>query len=245
MARRQLVTDLRTCKLRLVTLERNTPIASLQAPLARQGALERWRRACADAATAALLTDKVVDFIDSLDAAQASTCLVGAAAQARLALRPAAAGSSSAARSDEAAAASLLKDTLGTLTHACALARALALALAPALARALALALAPALARALALALAPALAPAPALAQSLTLCRQPARVTRPKRAGDSVFARDCPQQNDVLDLLDPDRVISEIRRLPAGRALHHVQVSAGHRGPRPRPSSSPARTPCP
>ena len=233
MARRQLVTDLRTCKLRLVTLERNTPIASLQAPLARQGALERWRRACADAATAALLTDKVVDFIDSLDAAQASTCLVGAAAQARLALRPAAAGSSSAARSDEAAAASLLKDTLGTLTHACALARALALALAPALARALALALAPAL------------APAPALAQSLTLCRQPARVTRPKRAGDSVFARDCPQQNDVLDLLDPDRVISEIRRLPAGRALHHVQVSAGHRGPRPRPSSSPARTPCP
>ena len=230
MARRQLVTDLRTCKLRLVTLERNTPIASLQAPLARQGALERWRRACADAATAALLTDKVVDFIDSLDAAQASTCLVGAAAQARLALRPAAAGSSSAARSDEAAAASLLKDTLGTLTHACALARALALALA----------LAPALARALALALAPALAPAPALAQSLTLCRQPVRVTRPKRAGDSVFARDCPQQNDVLDLLDPDRVISEIRRLPAGRALHHVQVSADH-----RPSTSPARTPRP
>ena len=133
VARRQLGTNVRTCKLRLATFERNTPIASLQAPLARQGALERWRRACADATTAASLTDKLVDFIDSLDAAQASTHLVGAAAQARLALRSAAAGSSSAARSDEAAAASLLKDTLGTLMHACALALALALALARAL----------------------------------------------------------------------------------------------------------------
>jgi len=117
VARRQLGTDLRTCKLRLATLERNTPSASLQAPLARQGALERWRSACAAAPTAALLTAKLVEFIDSLDEALASRHLVEAATQARLALRPAA-GSSSAARSDEAAATSLLKDTLGTLTHA-------------------------------------------------------------------------------------------------------------------------------
>ena len=123
---------MRTCKLRLATFERITPSASLQAPLARQGALDRWRAACASAPTAASLTEKLVEFIDSLDKAQAQPCLVEAATQARLALRPAA-GSSSAARSDEAATASLLKDTLGTLMHACALALALALALARAL----------------------------------------------------------------------------------------------------------------
>jgi len=96
-------------------------------------------------------------------------------------------------------------------------------------------------ARALTLALTTALALAPTLPQSLTLCRPPAGVNRhKKRAGNSVFARDCQHQREVKNLLPADKDAAlQIKNLPAGRALHQVQVSADHRGPRPWPSPSP------